>query len=161
MTNRSETTLSDFGEALHINLCQPFWLFPKVTRPLLRVILITQTTHQNQRNWVIESSMSGYGTLESVQKQFLLYAVRKLGFKTFPLPFYNARYMLVNIQTCKRHSFSAYRVSSDVVEIEYLCTLSSITPSPHFCNKPSAHKLCKIWTTKSDDGDLQISLRSY
>lgn len=39
--------------------------------------------------------------IESVQKQFLLYALRKLGWAVFPLPSYEARCMLIDIQTLK------------------------------------------------------------
>ena len=40
--------------------------------------------------------------IESVQKQFLLYALRKLGWSSFPLPPYESRCMLINIDTLKK-----------------------------------------------------------
>ena len=39
--------------------------------------------------------------IESVQKQFLLYALRRLNWTTFPLPPYKARCLLINIQSLK------------------------------------------------------------
>ena len=40
--------------------------------------------------------------LESVQKQFLLFALRKLGWNSFPLPSYESRCLLINIETLKK-----------------------------------------------------------
>ena len=54
--------------------------------------------------------------LESVQKQFLLFALRKLGWTTFPLPSYEARCKLINIQSLKeRREFAMVSFVNDVV----------------------------------------------
>lgn len=73
--------------------------------------------------------------LESVQKQFLLYALRKLGWTVFPLPSYEARCMLINIQTLKRRrefamvSFINNIVSHRIDSIELLSKLNFYIPS--------------------------------
>ena len=54
--------------------------------------------------------------IESVQKQFLLYALRKLGWTSFPLPSYEARCMLINIQSLKeRREFAIVSFVNDIV----------------------------------------------
>ena len=45
--------------------------------------------------------------IESVQKQFLLYALRKLNWTAFLLPSYKSRCMLINIQTLRERRESA------------------------------------------------------
>lgn len=40
--------------------------------------------------------------IESVQKQFLLFALRKLGWASYPLPSYESRCMLINLETLKK-----------------------------------------------------------
>lgn len=62
------------------------------------------------------SSITHEGRIESVQKQFLLYALRKLGWTSFPLPSYEARCMLINIQTLKeRREYSMVSFVNDIV----------------------------------------------
>lgn len=54
--------------------------------------------------------------IESIQKQFLLYALRKLGWTVFPLPSYKARCMLINIQTLKqRREYAMVAFVNDIV----------------------------------------------
>ena len=53
--------------------------------------------------------------IESVQKQFLLYALRSLNWTAFPLPSYEARCMLINIQTLKERR-----------ELAMLCSINDI-----------------------------------
>ena len=54
--------------------------------------------------------------IESVQKQFLLYALRKLNWTSFPLPSYNARCMLINIQTLKeRRKYAMIYIINDII----------------------------------------------
>lgn len=79
--------------------------------------------------------------IESVQKQFLLYALRKLGWTVFPLPSYTARCMLINIQTLKeRREFAMISFVNDIVShridsIELLSSLNLYTPSRHLRNR--------------------------
>lgn len=40
--------------------------------------------------------------IESIQRQFLLYALRNLGWSVMPLPSYESRCLLINLQTLKR-----------------------------------------------------------
>lgn len=54
--------------------------------------------------------------IESIQKQFLLYALRNLGWTTFPLPSYKARCLLIDIQTLKeRREFAMVSFVNDIV----------------------------------------------
>lgn len=54
--------------------------------------------------------------IESIQKQFLLFALRKLGWTRLPLPSYEARCMLINIQTLKqRREFAMLSFVNDMV----------------------------------------------
>jgi hypothetical protein len=54
--------------------------------------------------------------IESVQKQFLLYALRRLGWTSFRLPSYEARCMLINIQTLKeRREYASVSFVNDIV----------------------------------------------
>lgn len=73
--------------------------------------------------------------IESVQKQFLLYALRKLGWTTHPLPAYKARCMLINIQTLKERrefamvSFINNIISHRVDSAELLSKLNFYIPT--------------------------------
>ena len=73
--------------------------------------------------------------IESVQKQFLLYALRKLGWTIFPLPSYKARCTLISIQTLKeRREFAMVSFVNDIVSNrvdspELLSKLNFYTPS--------------------------------
>lgn len=54
--------------------------------------------------------------IESVQKQFLLYALRKLGWTTLPLPSYESRCMLINLECLKkRREFAMTAFVNDVI----------------------------------------------
>ena len=54
--------------------------------------------------------------IESVQKQFLLYALRKLNWTAFPLPTYEARCMLISIQTLQeRRTFFKLSFINDII----------------------------------------------
>ena len=67
--------------------------------------------------------------IESVQKQFLLYALRKLGWTIFPLPSYKARCMLINIQTLKeRRDFAMVLFVNNIVshKIDSMYLLSKL-----------------------------------
>lgn len=63
--------------------------------------------------------------IESVQKQFLLFALRKLGWSSLRLPLYESRCMLINIETLeKRREIAQISFINDVmsqrVQSEYL-----------------------------------------
>lgn len=79
--------------------------------------------------------------IESVQKQFILYALRKLGWTALPLPSYKARCTLINIQTLKeRREFAMMSFVNDLVShridsIELLAKLNFYTPSRHLRNR--------------------------
>lgn len=54
--------------------------------------------------------------IESVQKQFLLFALRNLGWTTFPLPSYESRCMLISLDTLKkRREFACLSFVNDIV----------------------------------------------
>ena len=54
--------------------------------------------------------------IESVQKQFLLYALRKLNWNTYPLPSYEARLQLIHIDTLtSRRSFAQLSFVNDII----------------------------------------------
>ena len=54
--------------------------------------------------------------IESVQKQFLLYALRKLNWNTLPLPPYEARLQLIHIDTLKtRRNYAQLSFVNDIV----------------------------------------------
>lgn len=86
-------------------------------------------------------SMTHEERLESVQKQFLLYALRKLGWTSFPLPPYKARCMLIDIQTLKerreiaRVSFVNDIVSQRIDSTEILSKLNFYAPSRQLRNR--------------------------
>jgi hypothetical protein len=75
--------------------------------------------------------------IESVQKQFLLYALRKLGWNTLPLPPYKARCMLISIQTLKeRREFAMVLFVNNIVShridsMEILSKLNFYIPTRH------------------------------
>lgn len=79
--------------------------------------------------------------LESVQKQFLLYALRKLGWTSFPLPSYESRCMLIDIQTLKkRREFAMVSFVNDIVSHRIdspnlLNSLNFYTPSRQLRNR--------------------------
>ena len=79
--------------------------------------------------------------IESVQKQFLLFALRKLGWTRFPLPSYKARCMLINIQTLKeRREFAMISFINDLVShridsAELLSKLNFYIPSRPLRNR--------------------------
>lgn len=54
--------------------------------------------------------------IESIQKQFLLYALRRLEWTVYPLPSYESRCMLINIQTLKeRRDYFMASFVNDIV----------------------------------------------
>lgn len=75
------------------------------------------------------------GRIESVQKQFLLFALRKLGWTTFPLPSYESRCMLINIETLKKRreiamiSFINDIISQRINSVNLLASLNFYAPS--------------------------------
>lgn len=79
--------------------------------------------------------------IESVQKQFLLYALRKLGWNEFPLPSYKARCMLINIETLSdrreyaRLMFVNNIVSHRIDSPELLSKLNFYAPLRHLRNR--------------------------
>lgn len=82
-------------------------------------------------------SISHEERIESVQKQFLLYALRRLGWTLFPLPSYKDRCMLINIQTLKvRREFAMVSfinniVSHQIDSTEILSKLNFYVPTRH------------------------------
>ena len=76
--------------------------------------------------------------IESVQKQFLLYALRKLNWTTFPLPSYEARCMLINIQSLQeRRKFAMLSFINDIISqrVQSAKLLSEIRNSIHESNR--------------------------
>lgn len=79
--------------------------------------------------------------IESIQKQFLLYALRKLGWTTFPLPSYEARCMLIDIQSLKkRREFAMISFVNDIVShridsTKLLSCLNFYTPTRQLRNR--------------------------
>lgn len=73
--------------------------------------------------------------IESVQKQFLLYALRRLGWSGFSLPPYESRCMLINIETLKERRDSAMiyfvndLISQRIDSTELLSKLNFYVPS--------------------------------
>ena len=54
--------------------------------------------------------------IQSIQKQFLLYALRKLGWTEFPLTSYKARCMLIDIATLKeRRDYAMILFVNDII----------------------------------------------
>lgn len=54
--------------------------------------------------------------IESVQKQFLLFALRKLRWTVFPLPPYDARCMLISLESlAKRREFASLSFINDLI----------------------------------------------
>lgn len=69
--------------------------------------------------------------LESVQKQFVLFALRKLGWTIFPLPSYESRCMLIHLDTLvKRREFASLSFLNDIVS--HRIKSSSILQSLNF-----------------------------
>lgn len=87
------------------------------------------------------SAITHENRLESVQKQFLLFALRKLGWTRLPLPSYESRCMLINIQTLKeRREFSMVSFVNDIVSNridseELLSKLNFYIPSRQLRNR--------------------------
>ena len=79
--------------------------------------------------------------IESIQKQFLLYALRKLGWTALPLPAYKARCMLINFQTLKERrdyaqvSFINDLVSQRIDSTVLLSKLNLYAPSRQLRNR--------------------------
>lgn len=79
--------------------------------------------------------------IESIQKQFLLFALRKLGWARFPLPPYEARCRLISIQTLKkRREFAKVSFVNDIVShridsAELLSKLNFYVPSRQLRNR--------------------------
>jgi hypothetical protein len=104
--------------------------------------------------------------IESVQKQFLLYALRKLNWTAFPLPSYEARCMLINLQTLKeRREFAMLFFINDIIShrIESAALLSQLnfyTPSRHLRTR-------KLFSEKSyrtnyaKNGPINRMMRQY
>nr|BAK26811.1 putative reverse transcriptase [Culex quinquefasciatus] len=80
--------------------------------------------------------------IESVQKQFLLYALRKLNWTAFPLPSYEARCMLINIQSLQeRRKFAMLSFINDIISqrIQSAALLSEIRNSIHEPSRTLRH----------------------
>lgn len=61
--------------------------------------------------------------IESVQKQFMLFALRKLGWTAWPLPSYESRCMLISLETLKkRREFASVSFVNDIVSQRVDCT---------------------------------------
>ena len=73
--------------------------------------------------------------IESVQKQFLVFALRKLNWASYPLPSYESRCMLINIETLKKRrettmiTFVNDMISQRVNSPNLLETLNFYAPS--------------------------------
>ena len=71
---------------------------------------------------------------ESVQKQFLLYALRKLNWNTLPLPPYEASLQLIHIDTLKtRRNYAQLSFVNDIMyclciagEIKFSCSIKAL-----------------------------------
>uniref|UniRef100_A0A0R3Q9H7 Reverse transcriptase domain-containing protein n=1 Tax=Brugia timori TaxID=42155 RepID=A0A0R3Q9H7_9BILA len=131
--HRANNMLS-FTKRFSFNFNDPYTiktLYVAYVRSILEYCSIVwspfQTTHINR--------------IESVQKQFLLYALRKLGWTTFPLPSYEARCMLINIQTLEQRrkiamvSFVNDIVSQRIDSAEILSKLNFYIPSRQLRNR--------------------------
>ena len=104
--------------------------------------------------------------IESIQKQFLLYALRKLGWTVFPLPSYEARCLLINIQTLKERRdhakvFYVNNIVSQHTDSSYILSrLNLYAPSRQLRNRHlfAIHRHCtndaKFGPVKSDDDCL-------
>ena len=79
--------------------------------------------------------------IESVQKQFLLYALRKIGWSEFPLPSYKARCMLIDIPTLKERrdhamvSFVNDIISQRINSTDLLSKLNFYAPTRQLRNR--------------------------
>lgn len=81
-------------------------LYVTFVRPLLEYCSIVWAPYQDTHN----------NRIESVQKQFVLFALRKLGWTTFPLPSYDSRCMLINLERLeKRREFAMVAFINDVI----------------------------------------------
>lgn len=81
-------------------------LYIAYVRPLLEYCSIVWDPYQ----------ASHVNRIESVQKQFLLFALRKLGWTTLPLPPYESRCMLINLDGLKkRREFAMLAFINDVI----------------------------------------------
>ena len=98
-----------FIKRFSLNFVDPYTiktLYVAHVRPLLEYCSIVwapyQELHLNQ--------------IESVQKQFLLFALRNLGWTTLPLPSYESRCMLINLVSLKiRREFAMITFLNDVI----------------------------------------------
>lgn len=104
--------------------------------------------------------------IESVQKQFLLYALRKLNWTVLPLPSYEARCMLINLETLKqRREFAMILfinniISNRVDSAALLSQLNFYTPSRHLrTRKLLSEKSCR--THYAQNGPINRMMRQY
>lgn len=104
--------------------------------------------------------------IESVQKQFLLFALRKLGWTRFPLPSYKARCMLINIQTLKvRREFAMVSFVNDIVShridsAELLAKLNFYAPFRQLRNR-NIFLTCHHRTNYAKYGPLNQMMATY
>lgn len=79
--------------------------------------------------------------IESIQKQFLLYALRNLGWSVLPLPSYESRCMLINMKSLKvRRDYAMVSFVNDIVSqridsADILSKLNFYTPTRHLRNR--------------------------
>jgi hypothetical protein len=104
--------------------------------------------------------------IESVQKQFLLFALRKLNWTAFPLPSYEARCMLINLQTLKeRREFAMLFFINDIISnriesTELLSYLNFYLP----CRRLRTRKLFSeqsFRTNYAKNGPINRMMRQY
>jgi hypothetical protein len=104
--------------------------------------------------------------LESVQKQFLLYALRKLSWTSFPLPSYEARCMLIDIQTLKeRRKYAMVSFVNDIVShridsTTILSKLNFYAPTRHLRTR-SLFSIVQYRTNYAKFGPLNRIMASY
>ena len=81
-------------------------LYVTYVRPLLEYCSVVWAPYQDTHK----------DRIESVQKQFLLYALRRLGWNSFRLPSYESRCMLIKIDSLeKRREFAMLAFINDVI----------------------------------------------
>lgn len=106
--NRANSMLS-FIKRFSYHFVDPYTiktLFVTYVRSILEYCSVVWSPYQDVHS----------NRIESVQKQFLLYALRKLGWNSFPLPCYESRCMLINIETLeKRREIASVTLVNDLV----------------------------------------------
>lgn len=102
--------------------------------------------------------------IESVQKQFLLYALRKFNWTVQPLPSYEARCMLINLETLKqRREFAMILFINNIISNRLCCTsfstellhtLSAFKNKKIIFRKIMQNALCSKRTNKPYDASV-------